>query len=88
MSESSTVALHNSDVLIIGYAACCLALACGKELNAPRYFTQLLEFKDVTAPPGPIIYWDQGHEHVFGDPTGMPGLTITAIAFGLRSLHQ
>lgn len=34
------------------------------------YFTQLLELKGVVDPVGPILYWDQGHEHVFGDPTG------------------
>lgn len=34
-----------------------------------RYFTQLLEFKDITECPGPIVYWEQGHEHVFGDPS-------------------
>jgi glycosyltransferase involved in cell wall biosynthesis len=33
------------------------------------YFTQLLELKDVKSCPGAIVYWDQGHEHIFGDPT-------------------
>ncbi|KAA0174417.1 hypothetical protein FNF27_04014 [Cafeteria roenbergensis] len=33
------------------------------------YFTQLVELGDATACPGAIVYWDQGHEHVFGDPT-------------------
>lgn len=36
------------------------------------YFTQLLEFRDVQVAPGAIVYWDQGHEHVFGDPTASP----------------
>lgn len=37
-----------------------------------RYFTQLLEFKDIITCPGPVLYWDQGHEHVFNDPTAEP----------------
>jgi len=36
------------------------------------YFTQLLELGDATACPGAIVYWDQGHEHIFGDPTAHP----------------
>ena len=42
-----------------------ISLACS-------YFTQLLEFKDLVEPIGPIVYWDQGHEHVFNDPTADP----------------
>ena len=38
--------------------------------SALSYFTQLLEFKDIQHCPGPVFYWDQGHEHLFGDPTG------------------
>jgi glycosyltransferase involved in cell wall biosynthesis len=36
------------------------------------YFTQLLEFRELTECSGPIVYWDQGHEHVFGDPSAHP----------------
>lgn len=36
------------------------------------YFTQLIEWKDALTCPGPILYWEQGHEHVFGDPLGAP----------------
>jgi glycosyltransferase involved in cell wall biosynthesis len=36
------------------------------------YFTQLLEFRELTECAGPIVYWDQGHEHVFGDPSAHP----------------
>ena len=42
----------------------------GSDLIVIGYVTQLLEFTDVTDSPGPVVYWDQGHEHVFGDPTG------------------
>jgi len=33
------------------------------------YFTQLVELKGVTSCPGPVVYWEQGHEHLFCDPT-------------------
>ena len=56
-------ALMHADVVMVGY------------------FTQLMEVQEaVAAAPatglvsrtpgtGPALYWDQGHEHVFGDPT-------------------
>ena len=50
----------------------CSHTGCLHRPSICRYFTQLLEFKDITECPGPILYWDQGHEHVFGDPTAAP----------------
>mmetsp|Transcript_24321 Transcript_24321/g.84492 ORF Transcript_24321/g.84492 Transcript_24321/m.84492 type:complete len:455 (-) Transcript_24321:973-2337(-) len=34
------------------------------------YFTQLVEFAGCETCPGPLLYWEQGHEHVFGDTLG------------------
>jgi hypothetical protein len=55
------------DKVLLGMEESMLKVMEGVDVLMIGYFTQLIELKDVVECPGPIVYWDQGHEHIFGD---------------------
>lgn len=62
----------DSEVLLTGSTPTLPSVAPDADVFLVGYFTQLPEFADALMAgraPCPIVYWEQGHEHIFGDPT-------------------